>query len=82
MFWREIYAFAYLHPNYKINEKDLMGLIIDIKSKEIMSSEPFQLVDRNCLQIPKAIFNKIFSSLNDKCLVISVIGFEKTTLLN
>ena len=50
-----------------------------------MNSQPFEIIDGDCLEMPKDIMKKVFSSIPDNCLVLTIIGPQssgKSTLLN
>ena len=70
----------------QINRKvDLFDLVVTLKKKEVMNNQPFEIIDGDRLEMPKEIMKKIFNSIPDRCLVLSIIGPQssgKSTLLN
>jgi pantothenate kinase-related protein Tda10 len=74
-----------LHPLHRIGSRELSALITELKSKEIMSNQSFELIDGDSLEMQVGTFRKAFQTINDNCLVISILGPQssgKSTLLN
>ena len=68
-----------------IGKAEAFSLVASLKSKEIMNNQPFEIIDGDCLEMPKEIMKNIFSPIPDKCLVLTIIGPQssgKSTLLN
>lgn len=50
-----------------------------------MDSQPFELIDGDSLKMPKEIIHQVFKPINDRCLVVTILGPQssgKSTLLN
>jgi ABC-type molybdenum transport system ATPase subunit/photorepair protein PhrA len=63
----------------------MIDFLIDTKRKDIANSQPFELLDGDLLEMPKNIIQKVFIGIEDKVVVISIIGPQssgKSTLLN
>ncbi len=63
----------------------MFELIAELKAKEIMSNQPFEIIDGDSLEMPKKIMKKVFANIPDNCLILTIIGPQssgKSTLLN
>jgi ABC-type uncharacterized transport system YnjBCD ATPase subunit len=50
-----------------------------------MNNQPFEFIDGNSLEIKTEVIMKVFETIDDNCLVISIFGPQssgKSTLLN
>ena len=50
-----------------------------------MTNQPFEIIDGDALELPKDVMKQIFKPINDRCLVLTVLGPQssgKSTLLN
>ena len=62
-----------------------MSLVKNLKKAEIMSNQPFEIVDGDALEMPKKIMKDSFAIIEDRCLVVTIIGPQssgKSTVLN
>ena len=50
-----------------------------------MTNQPFEIIDGDALELPKDVMKQIFKPINDRCLVLTILGPQssgKSTLLN
>ena len=85
LFWREIYSAYRFDKTLKIGEKNIFDVLTDLKAKEIMSNQPFEIIDGDALELPKDVMKQVFKPITDRCLVLTILGPQssgKSTLLN
>ena len=71
--------------NLKIGKRTLFETLTELKAKEIMNSQPFEIIDGDALELPKDVMKQIFKPIKDRCLVLTILGPQssgKSTLLN
>ncbi len=51
----------------------MFELIAELKAKEIMSNQPFEIIDGDSLEMPKEIMKKVFANIPNNCLILTII---------
>jgi len=101
LFWRELIYFNSLRPGcqIKIQQKsdnqspeknntsgiNLNDFLVNLKKENLLNAYPFEIIDGDLLYMPKEFFKTVFKGMNDRVIVVSVLGPQssgKSTLLN
>jgi GTPase Era involved in 16S rRNA processing len=62
-----------------------LDILTNFKQIEINNNLPFEIIDGDLLEMPRALMKKLFAEKNDRAVVISILGPQssgKSTLLN
>ena len=63
----------------------MFDVLTDLKTREIMNNQPFEIIDGDALELPKDLIYRVFKPITDRCLVLTILGPQssgKSTLLN
>jgi len=97
LFWRELIYFNRLKQIHQIKLKEISAnqdnsaeshidnFLVSLKKENILNSYPFEIIDGDLLYMPKEFYKTTFKDMNDRVIVISVLGPQssgKSTLLN
>jgi hypothetical protein len=100
LFWRELIYFNNLKLGHQVKVStnpqmitgndynssiNLNDFLVSLKKENLLNSYPFEIIDGDLLYMPKEFYKTIFKGMNDRVIVISVLGPQssgKSTLLN
>ena len=62
LFWRELVYLDVIDDSYKIGDRYLKDILIQLKELEIKSNLPFEIIDGDLLEMPTTLMPKLFEN--------------------